>query len=65
MIESEKVFFNDVSELVCSCLGTKSSNLKEYQKGNNLPARILVKVAEFDHIIYSFDLENKQTIEEN
>ena len=65
MIEAEKTLFKDVSELVCTCLGTKSSNLKEFQKGNNLPARILIRVSEFDRIKHVYAEENDQIIQEN
>ena len=33
LIDAERAFFKDVSEIVSSCIGTKSENIKDFEKG--------------------------------
>ena len=64
LIEAKNTFFKNVSEIISSCFGTKTSNLTSYESEKDLPERILYHVTNFNAQKIKQTLENQQEIEE-
>ena len=62
LIEARNVFFQEVSEIVSSCLGTKTENLPKFKSDKDLPERILDNANRFNGLMIAWTLENEQEI---